>query len=117
MRRNDQSFAGGCSAEALEPRRLLSVSFDVTIADDGSHSAYYGPIRSHMLAAAGDWGSRFAGNASLQIVVRFSPNTLRASGHSVVSHFYRFNGQYNVSEEGAVYELRTGIDPNGAEPD
>jgi hypothetical protein len=49
--------------------------------------------------------------------VHFSPTTVRATGHSVVNHFYRFNGQYNVVEEGAAYELRMGIDPNGAAPD
>jgi hypothetical protein len=103
--------------EILESRRLLSVRFSLAFVDDGSHAAYYEPIRSNMLAAANDWGRRIDSNASLEIEVHFSPTTVRATGHSVVSHFYRFNGQYNVAEEGAVYELRTGIDPNGPQAD
>lgn len=112
-----RAAARRCAIEPLEHRALLAVSFTVDIVDDGSRAAYHDRIRSHLLAAAEDWGRRFVSNASLAIQVHFSPTTLRASGRSFVSVFVRNNGQYNVAEEGAVHELRTGVDPNGAAPD
>ena len=49
--------------EPLEPRALLAVSFTFDIVDDGSHATYYDRIRSHLLAAAEDWGRRIVSNA------------------------------------------------------
>ena len=41
----------------------------------------------------------------------------RAAGASFTSGFVGSSGGYNVWEQGVAYELRTGIDPNGALPD
>ena len=38
-------------------------------------------------------------------------------GASVVTGFVRNDGTRDIYEQGAAYEIRTGIDPNGADPD
>jgi hypothetical protein len=103
--------------ETLERRRLLSVSFNVAFTDDGTYAAYYDRIRSHLLAAGAEWAKRFVSNASIEIDVQFSPTITRAGGRSTGYFFYKSEGGYNIAEDGAVRELRTGVDPNGPTSD
>ena len=103
--------------QALESRRLLSVTFDVNFTGDGTYAAYYDRIESHLLGAANEWAKRFVSDASLQIDVIFSPSITRAGGRSAMFVFYRNDGGINVAEDGAVHEMRTGNDPNGATAD
>jgi hypothetical protein len=98
------------------------VQADITysvIFDDpgGSFSAYYDLIESHTLAAGAAWASNLVGDASLEVLIRFDDGIPRATGRSMTSSFVRSNGTYNVFEQGAAAELRTGIDPNGSTAD
>ena len=103
--------------ETLESRRLLTVTFDVNFTGDGTYAAYYDRIESHLLGAAHEWAKRFVSNASLEIDVIFSPNITRAGGRSAMFVFFRNEGGINIAEDGAVHEMRTGTDPNGATAD
>ncbi len=69
-------------------------------------------------AAAQAWGQWLdpAPQASLDLLVQFGPVTT-ATGNSLVSSFVGMDGAVQVFEQGAMAELRTGVDPNGPEPD
>lgn len=69
-------------------------------------------------AAAQAWGQWLAPapEASLDLLVQFGPVTT-ATGNSLVSSFVGMDGAVRVFEQGALAELRTGVDPNGPEPD
>jgi hypothetical protein len=77
-------------------------------------------IRSHIVLATQDWASHFHPR-DCTITVQFSiqPWPARGTGRSFVSAPYRGELQdgKHVSEEGAAQKLRTGRDPNGADPD
>ncbi|QDV33385.1 hypothetical protein [Tautonia plasticadhaerens] len=49
--------------------------------------------------------------------IRFDPGIPTANGGSVTSSFVGNDGTYNVFEQGAVAEIRDGVDPNGASHD
>jgi hypothetical protein len=106
-------------AVAIFPARAdAGIVYNVSFVDPGGAFApFYAPITSHTLAAGQDWASHFSGNASLEVIVHFTNSIPRATGRSVTSSFVHTNGPINVFEQGAAAEIRTGIDPNGAEPD
>ncbi|MFN6482142.1 MULTISPECIES: Calx-beta domain-containing protein [unclassified Nostoc] len=94
------------------------LNFSVTFNDPlGTFSPYYSAIQSHILAAGSYWDNYIEGNASLEVLVDFSNPGPTATGRSVTASFVRNNGTFNVFEQGATAEIRTGIDPNGADPD
>lgn len=77
-------------------------------------------IRSHITVAIHDWVGRFETSdctITLKFCIKSWPS--RGTGRSFVSA--PFDGEKqdgkHVSEEGAVHEIRTGNDPNGAKPD
>lgn len=94
------------------------ISSSISFNDPLSEGApFYSQISSHVDAALNLWGSYLAGSASFEVQVDITSSTPRAAGGSFTSAFLRNNGQKNIFEQGAGYELRTGIDPNGADPD
>jgi hypothetical protein len=102
---------------------ILSVDrnlfFSVLIKDEQGKYALYRPlIRSSILAAGAYWDYYLGGHdVNLDVVVRIDDAIDRATGRSKASSFIRNNGVYDVYEQGAAAEIRTGVDPNGDEPD
>ena len=108
-------LAAACAvADNATASPIYSVVFDDP---GGLNAAFYAQIESHTLASGNDWGQYLGGNASLEVVVRFSSSIPRATGRSLTAAFVGSNGPYNVFEQGAAAELRTGNDPNGLQPD
>lgn len=101
----------------LTPIVSGAVNFQVTFNDPGgTWSAYYAPIQSNLEAAGKWWARRLNGNANLEIVISFA-DIPTGNGGSMTSVFIGTSGPYDIFEQGAAYEVRTGIDPNGATPD
>ncbi len=78
---------------------------------------YYGLIESHLEAALADWARHFTAQASFEILVVISPDGRGVSAASATSGFVEFDERGPVFEQGMAFELRTGVDPNGASPD
>ncbi|MFM7714489.1 MAG: hypothetical protein ACKO7A_17815, partial [Microcystis sp.] len=79
---------------------------------------YYAAIESSIQASGSFWDNYIGGvNANLEVVVNFNNNIPTATGRSVTSSFVRNNGTFNIFEQGAAAEIKTGIDPNQNEPD
>jgi len=74
-------------------------------------------LASNIGSALGLWTRHLAGSAALEIEVVLTDTIPRAGGHSITSGFVRSEGPLQVYEQGVAYEIRTGIDPNGDEPD
>src|SRR5690348_14311035 len=94
---------------------MYTVSFD----DPGSSfSAYYSEIQGSILAAGADWNKYLGGSnlSSIDIQVQFGPIPT-ANGRSAATQFVNTLGGFNIFEQGAAFEARTGIDLNGASPD
>jgi hypothetical protein len=68
-------------------------------------------------AALGLWTRHLAGGAAVEVQLELRTDVLRAAGGSVTSGFVRHEQNYTLYEQGLAYEIRTGIDPNGLEPD
>src|SRR5215207_6428258 len=95
------------------PAPSSALVFNVTFNDPGNaFSGFYSPIRSHIVAAGSAWDTYIGGDGNLEVVVGFS-GIPTATGRSVTSGFVRSRGSVNVFEQGAVAEIRTGVDPNG----
>jgi hypothetical protein len=77
-------------------------------------------IRENIVAAANLWlRAVVAKRCSIEIEFKIKPWPARGFGHSVAGVLLpgeKANGKHLV-EEGMAHELRTGTDPNGAEPD
>ncbi|OCQ97777.1 hypothetical protein BCD64_06680 [Nostoc sp. MBR 210] len=108
----------GAYTNAIETSDPDVLNFNITFNDpSGKFSAYYSAIKSHILAAGASWDKYITGNADLEIVVNFSNPEPTATGRSLTSSFVHKNGNLSVYEPGAISEIRTGVDPNGATPD
>ncbi|ALF53715.1 hypothetical protein ACX27_14085 [Nostoc piscinale CENA21] len=108
----------GAYASAVETSDPDVLNFNITFNDpSGKFSAYYSAIKSHILAAGASWDKYITGNADLEIIVNFSNPEPTATGRSLTSSFVHKNGTLSVYEPGAISEIRTGVDPNGATPD
>jgi hypothetical protein len=95
-----------------------AMTYSVSFNDPFSQAtSLYSAIDSHVGAALATWGASLTGSANVAVRVDISDATPRATGASVTSGFVRSAGSYNVFEQGLAYELRTGIDPNGAAAD
>jgi hypothetical protein len=93
---------------------MFSTTFDDLA---GKYSAFYAQIESNVAAAGGYWNQYFQGKGSLEVVIKFSNTGPTLLGGSLATSFLRKNGTLDVYEQGAMAELRTGIDPNGASSD
>lgn len=88
--------------------------FSVVIEDAGRHAVpFYDAIRSHALAAGEAWGRHFAGEATLEVLVRISPEVTFGSGRSLSAVPVSTHGGMTTYEQGAASELKTGVDPTG----
>lgn len=93
------------------------VSFDASAA--GLTESERAHLSSHLQAAGAQWTALLAidGARSLEIVVQVENAIPRSSGRSLTTVFVGMVGARDTFEMGAAHELRTGIDPNGAEAD
>jgi hypothetical protein len=83
----------------------------------GQSQSFYAQIDAHIGAALASWGQYFQGDAHFDVLVTFSSGVAGATGASAASALVGNNGTHDIFEQGAAYEVRTGIDPNGAAPD
>lgn len=74
-------------------------------------------LESHAVAAGQRWAKYLVGDANVEVAIRPSTAVQFAEGGSVSSSFVRNNGAFDVFEQGMSAELRTGVDPNGADFD
>ncbi len=103
----------------IEQMATNNLHFNITINDPlNTYSTYYAAIESSIQASGSFWDNYIGGvNANLEVVVNFNNNIPTATGRSVTSSFVRNNGTFNIFEQGAAAEIKTGIDPNQNEPD
>ena len=103
----------------IEQMATNNLHFNITINDPlNAYSTYYAAIKSSIQASGSFWDNYIGGvNANLEVVVNFNNNIPTATGRSVTSSFVRNNGTFNIFEQGAAAEIKTGIDPNENEPD
>jgi hypothetical protein len=93
------------------------ITYNVTFADpSGPYSSYYPAISAATQAAGAAWSRYLAGSGSLEVEIVIN-NAPTMNGASVTTGFVRNNGTRDIFEQGAAYEVRTGTDPNGADPD
>jgi len=107
-------------AALCQPLRAdAAITFQVSFNDPGSlYSAYYDRIRSNVISAGNEWAGFFGSNynASLQVQLSFA-DIATASGASLTNSYVGVSSGIATYEQGAAYEIRTGLDPNGAAPD
>ena len=88
------------------------ISYPITIVDPGGAHAYYFDITSNLQAAGAKWARYLIGSGNLESEVVITNAVAFAPGASVTSGFVRNDGTRDIFEQGATYELRTGLDPN-----
>ena len=74
-------------------------------------------LSANIDAALDLWTHHLVGGASLEIEIVLTDAVQRAAGHSVTSGLVGQMGAVEVYEQGVAFEIRTGTDPNGAQPD
>ncbi len=106
-------------AIAAQPATAAGLAFNISFDDPtGKYAPYYAAIKSNIVAAGLSWNKYIQGKGSLEIAVKFSATgDTVASSRSLKLSPIRNNGKLEIYEQGALTELRTGIDPNGAAPD
>lgn len=104
---------GEATPQTAEGPIVYSVSFNDP---GGTYSSYYAAITSCVQAAGADWARYLIGSGNLEVEVMIAANA-SGGGNSATSGFVRNDGARDIFEQGAAYEVRTGIDPNGATPD
>src|SRR2546423_9443017 len=96
---------------------FATVMYTVAIDDpNNKFAAFHDPIMSNVLAAGARWSKFLMGDATIDLQIGFS-GIPTAEANSVTTGFVRNNGTFNVFEQGAAAEVRTGMDPNGPSPD
>jgi len=112
-------IAGAMAAVCQPLRADAAITFQVSFNDPGSlYAAYYDRIRSNVISAGNEWAGYFGSNynASLQVQLSFA-DIATASTASLTNSYVGVSGGIATYEQGAAYEIRTGIDPNGTAPD
>jgi hypothetical protein len=105
---------------ALPPAVVRAgLTFSVTFEDPAAtfSPATRASVESHVVAAGQRWANYLVGDAAIEVVIQSSTAIPYAEGRSVTNKFVHTNGALNVFEQGMTAELRSGVDPNGAEPD
>lgn len=74
-------------------------------------------IASNVAAALDLWTRHLAGGAAIEVEIELTDHVALAGGHSLTSGFVHHDGDREVYEQGVAYEIRTGMDPNGAAAD
>lgn len=94
-----------------------AITYNVTFVDpSGPYASYYPAITAALQAAGAEWNRHLVGSGSLEVEVSMA-NIPTMDGTSVTTGFVRNDGTRDIFEQGAAYEIRTGIDPNGTDPD
>lgn len=94
-----------------------SITYNVTFAEPGGpYASYYPAITAALQAAGAEWNRHLVGSGNLEVEISMA-NIPTMDGTSVTTGFVRNNGTRDIFEQGAAYEIRTGIDPNGGDPD
>jgi hypothetical protein len=95
----------------------------VVVDPAGPLAPFVSQIEKHAKAAGDEW-SRFLvippgapGPRTITISVALDPFVTRAGGRSATTGFVANRAGYNIFEQGQAFEIRTGIDPNGATSD
>jgi hypothetical protein len=124
--RAGEMSAPNYATKGLAPRSSLppqppgapaAVTYNVTFVDPtGPYASYYPAITTALQAAGAEWNKHLVGSGSLEVEISMA-NIPTMDGTSVSTGFVRNNGTRDIFEQGAAYEIRTGTDPNGAEPD
>ena len=97
-----------------------TISFPVTIIDpDKAYLSYHEDLGIAIQGAGAAWAEHLEeeGNITLEVQVSLDLDISTAARSSGTSVFVRNDGVRDIWEQGAAAEIRTGIDPNGAEPD
>lgn len=106
------------SGVASPVQAAADLRYNVTFNDPlGLGAAYYVNLDSHIGAALDLWSVHLIGSADIHVLVDISWDTPRATGRSLAAGFVRSVDGLNIYEQGMAYELRTGLDINGALPD
>jgi hypothetical protein len=99
------------------PAAPAAITYNITFTDpSGPYSSYYPTIAAAIQAAGAEWNKHLVGSGSLEVEVLMA-NIPTMDGTSVTTGFVRNDGTRDIFEQGAAYEIRTGTDPNGADPD
>jgi hypothetical protein len=104
--------------ERLEGREVPAVAFSFTLSpENGGFGAFPG-MMANLQAAGAKVGSQLVGRGVMDVIVRVDNSRPRAGGSelSIYPVGTSADGR-TVYEQGTVREARTGIDPNGADPD
>jgi hypothetical protein len=104
-------------ATAASAQVQFPVSFDASAAALNETERAY--VTSHMQAAGGRWVEwlDLDGARSIEIEVALDAAVPYASGISLTTALVTNEAGRDVFEQGAAHELRTGVDPNGPQPD
>lgn len=95
-----------------------AIVYHVTFVDPyNSYSSYFPQMEAALQAAGAVWAAHLSGSASIEVEMVMDDTVPTANGASVTTGFVRNDGTRDIFEPGAAYELRTGSDPNGADPD
>jgi hypothetical protein len=83
-----------------------------------SYPQYLDGLRRSMIAAGNDWATRFQVPHDVSIEVQIDIADIpTANGKSAESVLSETIGGMRLYQQGAAYEILTGEDPNGADPD
>lgn len=108
-------------SRAFTPEELnapAAITYNVSFADpSGPYSSYYPQLTAALHAAGAEWNRYLVGSGSIEVEIVIDPNIPTENGSSVTNGFVRNDGTRDIYEQGAAYEIRTGNDPNGADPD
>lgn len=106
------------TVEMLEDRCVpAGLHFNFVIDDPTNAFAAYPLLRNNLEAAGQILGSVLEGLGSLEVRVRPTSGVDRAGGSTVAMVYGGYQSGAHVYDHGTVSEARTGVDPNGAEPD
>jgi hypothetical protein len=94
-----------------------AITYNITFTDpSGPYASYYPAITAALQAAGAEWNRHLVGSGNLEVEISMA-NIPTMDGTSVTNGFVRNDGTRDIFEQGAAYEIRTGMDPNGADPD
>jgi hypothetical protein len=104
--------------ERLEGREVPAVAFSFTLSPENGGFAAFPGMMANLQAAGAKVGSQLVGRGVLDVIVKVDNSRPRAGGAemSIYPVGTSADGR-TIYEQGTVREARTGVDPNGADPD
>ena len=109
-------FAALLLAASAQAQVVFDVSFDATAAP--LTAGERAQVESHLKEAGRRWAAAMAVTQPRSIQLRVGIAAIStANGGSLSTAFVGVVLGRNTFEQGVAHELRTGVDPNGAEPD